>query len=162
MKKAESQTTFWVIFSCGVLFGWFGFLLLISSHLSGEKRKIIIFTHSVQFLSLAAEPDVVVSVNTSLIPSDISHSSTGSGNTVSLCLGMHSGLPHSLYVARWKWASAHNPTLPWLSATPHNTDIPQWIAEPLPCPVSPTDKSFSPQFCCHGLNSLQGGSHVTS
>lgn len=82
----------------------------------------------------AAEPNVIVSSSTGLIPFNISHSSTGSSNTVSLCLGMHSGLPHSLYVACWKWASAQNPALPWLSAPPHNTHIPlvHRRASPLP------------------------------
>lgn len=82
----------------------------------------------------AAEPNVIVSSSMGLIPFNISHSSTGSSNTVSLCLGMHSGLPRSLYVACWKWASAQNPALPWLSAPPHNTHIPlvHRRASPLP------------------------------
>lgn len=99
-----------------------------------------LFPHSVQFLRLAvkaqqsaAEPSEAVSSSTDLIPSDISHSSTGSSNTVSLCLGMRSGLPHSLYVACCKWTSAHNPALPWLSAPPHNTHIPPVHRRAPPC-----------------------------
>lgn len=123
-----------------------GFWYFIGSHLSGKQNKTPTphpkqkpqtnHHHFHPFCAVselgckravkpsAAEPDVVVSSSTGLIPSDISHSSTGSSNTVSLCLGMRSGLPHSLYVACWKRASAHNPALPWLSAPPHSTHIP--------------------------------------
>lgn len=99
-----------------------------------------LFPHSVPFLSLAvkaqrsaAEPSAAVSPSTDLIPSDISHSSTGSSNTVSLCLGMRSGLPHSLYVACCKWTGAHKAALPWLSAPPHNTHIPPVHRRAPPC-----------------------------
>lgn len=89
----------------------------------------------------AAEPDVLVSSSTGLIPSDISHSSTGSSNTVSLCLGMRSGLPHSLYVACWKGARARNPALPWLSAAPHHTHTSRAARAP-PASITYTQKPF--------------------
>lgn len=110
----------------------------------------------------AAEPSEAVSSSTDLIPSDISHSSTGSSNTVSLCLGMRSGLPHSLYVACCKWSSAHSPALPCYQHHPTTHTYLGCIAGPLLAAVSPTDKGFSPQNCYRGLNSLQGGFHVTS
>lgn len=123
-KPRQPLCSFFLLFKT-----FFKFNFLISSHLSEGKKSPPFPPFSIAgkpgcksaVKPSAAEPDVLVSSSTGLIPPDISHSSTGSSTTVSLCLGMCSGLPHSLYAACWKGASARRPALPWLSAPPHRT-----------------------------------------